>query len=112
MDVVTVNGDEFNRKGSISGGYHDSRSARLLTLENIRGLRKDLDRLAGERRGMQAKANEADQAVTRLLGEVEKLEAKRSSTRNVMAQTNKDLGHVKKAALTTEQQLRDKEELL
>lgn len=58
------------------------------------------------------KANEADQAVANVMGEVHKLEAKRSSNRNVMAQTSKDLSHVKKAAVTTEQQLHDKEELL
>lgn len=55
MDVVTMNGDEFNRKGSISGGYHDERAGRLLTLEKIRGLRRDLDKLTEERKGMQAK---------------------------------------------------------
>lgn len=58
------------------------------------------------------KANEADQAVANVMGEVHKLDAKRNSNRNVMAQTNKDLSHVKKATVTTEQQLRDKEELL
>ena len=46
------------------------------------------------------------------MGEVHKLDAKRNSNRHVMAQTNKDLSHVKKAAVTTEQQLHDKEELL
>ena len=55
MDVVTMNGDEFNRKGSISGGYHDERAARLLTLERIRGLRKDLDALSKQRKDMQEK---------------------------------------------------------
>lgn len=55
MDVVTMNGDEFNRKGSISGGYHDERAARLLTLEKIRGLRKDLDALSKQRKDMQDK---------------------------------------------------------
>lgn len=60
MDVVTMNGDEFNRKGSISGGYHDERAGRLLTLEKIRGLRRDLDKLAGERKDMQAKVRERD----------------------------------------------------
>lgn len=57
MDVVTMNGDEFNRKGSISGGYHDDRAARLLTLERIRGLRKDLDDLSKQRKDMQDKVN-------------------------------------------------------
>lgn len=57
MDVVTMNGDEFNRKGSISGGYHDERAARLLTLERIRGLRKELDALSKQRKDMQDKVS-------------------------------------------------------
>ena len=59
-----------------------------------------------------AQADQADQAVTNLLGEVQKLEAKRSSVRNVMAQMNKDLGHVKRASLTTSKQLQEKQELM
>lgn len=32
--------------------------------------------------------------------------------RNVMAQMNKDLGHIKRATMTTTKQLQEKEELL
>lgn len=53
-----------------------------------------------------------DQAVTALLGEVQKLEAKRVSKRNVMMQKNKELGLVKRAATTTTEQIHEKEELL
>lgn len=56
MDVVTMAGDEFNRKGGISGGYHDERAARLLTLERIRELGRDLKDLGKQQKGMQAKA--------------------------------------------------------
>lgn len=55
MDVVTMAGDEFNRKGGISGGYHDDRSARLLTLERIRELGRDLKDLSKQQKDMQAK---------------------------------------------------------
>lgn len=46
------------------------------------------------------------------MGELQKLEAKRDSNRNVMTQTNKDLSHVKKVAVKTEEQLHRKGELL
>lgn len=58
------------------------------------------------------KANEADQAVSNVMGEVLKLEAKRASNRNVMAQTNKELSHIKQATAKTEEQLHEKRELL
>lgn len=57
MDVVTMAGDEFNRKGGISGGYHDERAARLLTLERIRQLGRDLKDLAKQQKGMQTKVS-------------------------------------------------------
>lgn len=50
--------------------------------------------------------------MTNLLGEVQKLEAKRTSVRNVMTQTNKELGQLKKARVTTAEQVQEKEELL
>lgn len=50
--------------------------------------------------------------MTNLLGEVQKLEAKRSSVRNVMAQTNKELGQIKKMNVSTADKLQAQEELL
>lgn len=46
------------------------------------------------------------------MGEVQKLDAKRGSNRNVMAQTSKELSHVKRAATKTEEQLQEKKDLL
>lgn len=57
MDVLTMAGDEFNRKGGISGGYRDDRQSRLLTLERIRELQRDLKDLSKDQKGMQAKAS-------------------------------------------------------
>lgn len=56
--------------------------------------------------------NEADQVVTNMLTELQRLEVRRSNERNVMAQSKKDLGHVKRAAVSTTEQLQEKEELL
>lgn len=66
----------------------------------------------GGTRYLTTQVNEADQAVTNLLGEVQKLEAKRTSVRNVMTQTNKELGQLKKASVTTTEHVQQKEELL
>lgn len=112
MDSITLDGDEVNRKGGMSGGYHDESSARLGAVERIRTLRRDLKGLDKDYKDMQQKGNEVDQAVTALLGEVQKLEAKRVSKRNVMTQTNKELGLVKRAMATTAEQVQEKEELL
>lgn len=55
MDVITLEGDEINRKGGMSGGYHDEKSARLLVVERIRTLRRDLRQSTKERKDMEFK---------------------------------------------------------
>ena len=51
-----MGGDEFNRRGGISGGYHDLRTSRLLTLERIRRLEADLKDLSKKHKDEQMKA--------------------------------------------------------
>ena len=58
MDVVTLDGDSVNRKGDMSGGYHDAKSARLLTLENIRKINQKLKQLSEEHTSLQQKASQ------------------------------------------------------
>lgn len=58
MDSITLDGDEVNRKGGMSGGYHDESSARLGAVERIRTLRRDLKGLDKDYKDMQQKVGQ------------------------------------------------------
>jgi hypothetical protein len=41
LDCVTLDGDQVNKKGAMTGGYHDSRSSRLKLIKAIKtGMQK------------------------------------------------------------------------
>lgn len=42
MDCITIEGDQINRKGALSGGFHDIRKSRLALMSTIRSTTKSL----------------------------------------------------------------------
>lgn len=42
VDCVTVDGDQVNRKGALTGGYLDARTSRLAIMKNIKNWREQL----------------------------------------------------------------------
>lgn len=42
MDCITIEGDQINRKGALTGGFHDTRKSRLALMGVIRATSKSL----------------------------------------------------------------------
>jgi structural maintenance of chromosome 3 (chondroitin sulfate proteoglycan 6) len=40
MDCITIEGDQINRKGALTGGYRDTKTSRLAMMNTIRGAEK------------------------------------------------------------------------
>ncbi|CAN0362690.1 unnamed protein product, partial [Phaeothamnion confervicola] len=105
MDAITLEGDEVGRKGSLRGGYYEESSNRLLARERLRESRVELNRLQREQAELKAKAAEADQAVTGLLGEMEKLDARRTEMRAITDRSAADLKGMREAAVAAAEAL-------
>jgi structural maintenance of chromosome 3 (chondroitin sulfate proteoglycan 6) len=48
VDCVTLEGDEVNRKGGLSGGYVDPRRSRLKAMDTVRAAKISLEQIAEE----------------------------------------------------------------
>eukprot|EP00592_Proboscia_alata_P015632 CAMPEP_0194394964 /NCGR_PEP_ID=MMETSP0174-20130528/124151_1 /TAXON_ID=216777 /ORGANISM="Proboscia alata, Strain PI-D3" /LENGTH=1044 /DNA_ID=CAMNT_0039190829 /DNA_START=603 /DNA_END=3737 /DNA_ORIENTATION=- len=79
FDAITLDGDLCSRKGALSGGYIDVTKSRLRTFSDLNVAKTKLSELENQQRDLQRKGNAADQSVQSLMGEMQRLEAKRAN---------------------------------
>lgn len=77
LEGVTLNGSRSDRKGALTGGYHDVSHSRLQAAEKIRKWRGMYEEKASEARKTKARVEEIHQEVTRLVGVLKNAKSKR-----------------------------------
>jgi structural maintenance of chromosome 3 (chondroitin sulfate proteoglycan 6) len=82
VDCVTLDGDEVNRRGGLHGGFVDPRRSRLSAKQRVRKAEEELEKVTETAKEVKANAQEHDLAVTRLMGEIQKLDATRGNARS------------------------------
>jgi len=95
MDAVTIQGDEVNRKGALTGGYHDSNKSRFKAHEAVGTATKVLEGLEAQQRDMKTKADAIDQTISSIQGEILDAERKQARLKTVMEQEAKDVARKK-----------------
>ena len=78
LNGVTLNGSRSDRKGALTGGYHDASRSRLQAAEKIRRWRASYEEKASQSQTMKARVEEIHQEVTRLVGLLKNARAKRT----------------------------------
>ncbi|KAI9815459.1 MAG: Structural maintenance of chromosomes protein 3 [Pycnora praestabilis] len=77
VNAITPEGDRSDKKGALTGGFHDPRQSRLEAVRNVSKWRADYDahkqRVIKVRRELEQK----DQEITHAVGELQKIEQKR-----------------------------------
>ena len=71
INTITLDGDKVDRKGALTGGYHDVRRSRIEAIKNVTTWRTKFD--AEDKRAKEVKATivEVDQKVTRVSGKLQ-----------------------------------------
>jgi structural maintenance of chromosome 3 (chondroitin sulfate proteoglycan 6) len=79
--VRTLDGDKVDRKGALTGGYHDVRRSRIEAVKNVTTWRAKYD--AEDKRAKEVKATntEIDQKVTRITGRLQVATAQQDQAR-------------------------------
>ncbi|CAM9183039.1 unnamed protein product [Chrysoparadoxa australica] len=112
MDAITLEGDEVNGRGGLHGGYHDGKISRLTAMKRIRSCRKELAASLKEQQALKVKSKEVDQAVTNLMGEIQKIETKRTTARHIIDQSGTELAMGKRDQQQVEASLARSREML
>lgn len=80
LSAVTPEGDRSDKKGALTGGFHDSRSSRLQGVRNVQRWRDDLEDKQSRAAEIRDQLVLLDQQITKFVGEVQKLEQRKQQT--------------------------------
>ncbi|CAO1623694.1 unnamed protein product [Sympodiomycopsis kandeliae] len=76
VDTITLEGNKVERRGALTGGYHDPRQSRLDAIRNVKRWKQEVDRDSEELSRLRQKAADIEQEIAGLSGDMQILEAK------------------------------------
>lgn len=79
LNCVTDEGDRVDRKGALTGGYHDVRRSRLDAVRGVKRWREVYDRDAARHAEVKDSVAKLEQEITQAMGNIQKNEAKRKA---------------------------------
>ena len=82
VNAITIDGDRSDRKGALSGGYHDKRQSRLAAVKKLTKAREEYQDLRERSQEIKRQVERKHQQVTRILGDLTKLEQTKSKQEN------------------------------
>ena len=74
VSAITIDGDRADKKGSLSGGYHDPRASRLEGVQNMMKWRDELEQQRSKADEIRKTLSSKDQEITRAVGDLQKAE--------------------------------------
>lgn len=76
MNAITLDGDKYDRKGSLTGGFHDVRRSRLDAVRNLKAAQRKDEELSQSRNEVKSTVARIDQEVTQIVGKITVANAK------------------------------------
>ena len=74
VSAITIDGDRADKKGALSGGYHDPRASRLDGVRSVTKSRNELEEHKNRKDEITKELSSKDQEITRAVGNLEKAE--------------------------------------
>jgi structural maintenance of chromosome 3 (chondroitin sulfate proteoglycan 6) len=82
VNAVTPDGDRSDKKGALTGGYHDSRNSRLTATKTLVECREAYDTARARGTELRRKLEKLDQTITGKVGEIQKLEQRKNQAQS------------------------------
>lgn len=76
LNSITLDGDKYDRKGSLTGGYHDQKRSRLDAVKNLKTWQVKAEEMTAQRDEVTRTTAVVDQQVTQLVGQIQVAEGK------------------------------------
>ncbi|KAL7198440.1 hypothetical protein ACSBR2_020852 [Camellia fascicularis] len=105
LDCITLEGDQVNKKGGMTGGFYDYRRSKLKFMNVIRQNAKSINMKEDE-------LEKIDQKITELVAEQQKNDAKLAHDKSELGQLKQDITNAKKQKESISKALEKKEKLL
>ncbi|PWY89429.1 chromosome segregation protein SudA [Aspergillus sclerotioniger CBS 115572] len=82
VNAITPEGDRSDKRGALTGGFHDSRQSRLDAVKNLTRWRDEYESKKNRGIDIRKELEKLDQLITRSVGELQKLEQQRHQVQN------------------------------
>ncbi|KAL3463927.1 RecF/RecN/SMC [Aspergillus heterothallicus] len=82
VNAITPEGDRSDKRGALTGGFHDSRQSRLEGVKNLTKWRDEYESKKNRGSEIRKELEKLDQLITRSVGELQKLEQQRHQVQN------------------------------
>lgn len=79
LNAVTDAGDRVDRKGALTGGYHDNRRSRLDAVKHVKRWSDEYERDATRHSEVKDGLAKLEQQISQAMGEIQKIDAKRKA---------------------------------
>lgn len=80
LTAVTPEGDRSDKKGALTGGYHDVRSSRLKATKAVLAAREKFEAIKLESADIKKQIEKIDQTITKAVGEIQKFEQQKNQS--------------------------------
>ncbi|KAI9864054.1 MAG: Structural maintenance of chromosomes protein 3 [Trichoglossum hirsutum] len=77
VSAITPEGDRSDKKGALTGGFHDPRQSRIQAVKNLAKWRDEYEMHKQRERDIKHEVEQKDQEITRAVGDLQKVEQKR-----------------------------------
>lgn len=74
IEAITADGDRADKKGALTGGFHDSRRSRMDAIKNLSKWRQEFEELDSSLTSVTQECDRLDQLVTKAISDVQKAE--------------------------------------
>jgi structural maintenance of chromosome 3 (chondroitin sulfate proteoglycan 6) len=82
VNAITPEGDRSDKRGALTGGYHDSRQSRLDAVKNVSKWRDEYETKRNRGTEIRKELEKLDQLITKAVGELQKLEQQKHQVQN------------------------------
>lgn len=82
VNAITPEGDRSDKRGALTGGYHDSRQSRLDAVKSLAKWRDEYETKRNRGTEIRKELETLDQMITKAVGELQKLEQQRHQVQN------------------------------
>ncbi|XP_042430532.1 structural maintenance of chromosomes protein 3 [Zingiber officinale] len=112
LDCITLEGDQVNKKGGMTGGFYDFRRSKLKFFDTVRQNKMSIHSKTLEMDEIGKKLKEIDQEITKLVSEQQKINAHHGHVKSELKQLQSDIANVTKQKQSICKAVEKKEKLL
>lgn len=112
LDCITLDGDQVSHKGSLTGGYFDSRRSRLELHKTHASLMTEINQQRDQLEKHHEKLNEVEKEINQIVSEMQRAETKNSKNKDTFDKMKTDIRLLKDELSTIERSRQPKERSL